>query len=106
MPKKNIKDLEVIGRRGGRCRLNHFDCYPLITQKWSDYQLFKQEVFELIKRKEHLTMEGLKKTLSIKAATFLNHGLSDSLKAAFWPLDSWLAATGLRELPNRVSVAP
>ena len=59
MPKKNIKDLEVIGQcKHLPLRLNHFDCYPLITQKWSDYQLFKQEVFELIKRKEHLTMEG------------------------------------------------
>ncbi len=29
----SIKDLEVI--------IRHFDNYPLISQKWSDYQLFK-----------------------------------------------------------------
>lgn len=68
----SIKDLEVI--------INHFEKYPLITQKWSDYQLFKQ-AFELIKCKQHLTREGLKKALSIKAA--LNNGLSDKLKIAF-----------------------
>jgi len=66
------KDIEVI--------INHFDSYPLITQKWSDYQLFKQ-TFELIKCKEHLTKEGLKKILSLKAV--LNKGLPDQLKAAF-----------------------
>jgi hypothetical protein len=46
----SITDLEGI--------INHFDKYPLTTQKWSDYQLFKQ-AFELIKLKEHLTIEGL-----------------------------------------------
>lgn len=68
----SIKDIEVI--------INHFDSYPLITQKWSDYQLFKQ-TFELIKRKEHLTAEGLKKALSFKAV--LKNGLSHQLKTAF-----------------------
>ena len=34
--------------------VNHFDKYPLITQKWSDYQLFKGAL-ELVVRKEHLT---------------------------------------------------
>jgi hypothetical protein len=81
------KDLEVI--------INHFDSYPLITQKWSDFILFKQ-VFELMQRREHLTIEGLNKILSIKALAGLpregvappgqavfNNGLSDSLKVAF-----------------------
>jgi len=52
----------------------------LITQKWSDYQLFKQAV-ELVVRKEHLTLEGLKKIVSIRAV--LNKGLSEDFKAAF-----------------------
>jgi LAGLIDADG endonuclease len=52
------EELEVV--------INHFDKYPLITQKFADYQLFKQ-AFELIKRKEHLTLEGLKKLVAIKA---------------------------------------
>jgi hypothetical protein len=60
--------------------VNHFDSYPLITQKWSDYQLFKQAV-ELVTKKEHLTMEGLKKLVSIKAV--LNKGLPEDLRVAF-----------------------
>jgi hypothetical protein len=66
------KDIEVL--------IKHFDSYPLITQKWSDYQLFKQ-TFMLIKNKEHLTIEGLKKIISLKAV--LNNGLSDQLKESF-----------------------
>ena len=53
----------------------------MITQKWSDYQLFKQ-AFELIKRKEHLTTEGLNKIVGIKAMMNGN-GLSEKLKIAF-----------------------
>ena len=60
--------------------INHFDKYPLITQKLADYNLFKQ-AFELIQRKEHLTLEGLHKIVGIK--TSINLGLSDSLKIAF-----------------------
>jgi len=56
----------------------------LISQKWSDYQLFKQ-VVELIKLKQHLTKEGLKKIVSIKAV--LNNGLSVQLKQAFPGID-------------------
>ncbi len=67
-----MKDLQVI--------VHHFDNYPLITQKWSDYQLFKQ-VVDLMKGKEHLTPEGLQKILSIKAV--LNNGLPNELKIAF-----------------------
>nr|ATI20567.1 LAGLIDADG endonuclease [Ophiognomonia clavigignenti-juglandacearum] len=51
----------------------HFDKYPLVTQKLADYILFK-EIVNLMKNKEHLTLEGLKKILSIKAS--LNLGLS------------------------------
>jgi len=68
----SIKNFKII--------INHFEKYPLITQKWSDYQLFKQ-AFEIIKNKEHLSLEGLKKIISIK--TVFNKGLSDHLKKAF-----------------------
>jgi LAGLIDADG endonuclease len=68
----SIKDLQII--------INHFDAYPLISQKRSDYELFKQ-VFELILHKEPLTTEGVKKIISIKAV--FNHGLADNLKVAF-----------------------
>lgn len=59
----------------------HLDKYPLLTQKWADYQLFKH-AFEMIVRKEHLTMGGLNKVLSIKAVMNGN-GLSDKLNKAF-----------------------
>ena len=58
----------------------HFDKYPLITQKLADYLLFKQ-VVEMLKCKEHLTLEGLRKALSIKASS--NLGLSEQQKFAF-----------------------
>jgi len=68
----SLKDLALI--------IAHFDKYPLITQKQADYLLFKQ-VFELISRKEHLTIEGLRKAASIKASS--NLGLSEQQKNAF-----------------------
>ena len=52
----------------------------LISQKWADYQLFKQ-VFNQVRNKQHLTDQGLKKSLSLKIA--LNRGLTDDLKDAF-----------------------
>ncbi len=58
----------------------HFDKYPLITQKWVDYQLFRQ-AFEIVNRKEHLSINGLEKIIGLKAS--MNKGLSYKLKAAF-----------------------
>ena len=58
----------------------HFDKYPLITQKNSDYLLFRQ-CFEIIKQREHLTENGLLKLIGLKSS--LNWGLSDGLKKAF-----------------------
>lgn len=52
----------------------------MITQKLADYLLFKQ-VFELIKNKEHLTVEGLKKIVAIKAS--VNKGLPSELKEVY-----------------------
>lgn len=60
--------------------IHHFDKYPLATQKQADYELFKQAL-KIIESKEHLTQEGLRKILAIKAS--INLGLSESLKAAF-----------------------
>jgi len=67
-----VKDLMLI--------INHFEKYPLISEKHADFLLFKN-VLEIIKREEHLSMEGLKKILSFKAT--LNNGLPGSLKADF-----------------------
>jgi hypothetical protein len=47
--------------------IDQFDKYPLITKKLVDYELFKQ-IYELIKSKEHLTIEGIKKIISIRAS--------------------------------------
>ena len=66
------KDLAVV--------ISHLDKFPLLTKKYADYELFKQ-AFMLILNKEHLTMEGLRKIVSIKAT--MNRGLSEELKAAF-----------------------
>lgn len=69
---RSLNDIQII--------VNHFDNYPLITQKWSDYQLFKQ-VFELMKQKQHLNSEGLNQIVAIKAVS--NKGFSDKLKILF-----------------------
>jgi len=75
----SIKDLIKV--------LEHFDQFPLLTQKRVDYELFKQAVY-IIKNGEHLTMLknrrffiGLTKIVRIKAC--MNKGLSDTLKSAF-----------------------
>lgn len=60
--------------------LPHFSKYPLITQKKADYILFKQ-IVDLMNGKNHLTLEGLKNIVALRAS--LNLGLSDELKEAF-----------------------
>lgn len=67
-----FEDLKVI--------INHFDKYPLITQKLGDYILFKQ-AFNIMANKEHLTIEGIRKLVGIKAK--LNLGLKEELVEAF-----------------------
>jgi hypothetical protein len=69
---KSLKDLEII--------ITHFDKYPLLSLKWSDYTLFKDAI-SLIKSKQHLNKEGFIKVLSIKAS--INLGLSDELELNF-----------------------
>lgn len=55
----SIKELDVI--------IKHFDMYPLLTQKLSDFILFKG-VLEIIKSKEHLRIEGILKIANMKAS--------------------------------------
>ena len=43
---KSLQNLSII--------ISHFDKYPLISQKWADYELFKLAV-SLLKNKQHLT---------------------------------------------------
>ena len=63
---QSINELKII--------FDHFDKYPLITRKLEDYLLFKQ-AFNLISQKKHLTIEGLRKIVAIKAS--MNWGLSE-----------------------------
>lgn len=60
--------------------LDHFNLYPLLTQKYADFLLFKK-AFDIIKDKKHLTIEGLHDLISIRAS--LNKGLAERLKLAF-----------------------
>lgn len=60
--------------------IDHFKSYPLKTQKYADFLLFKK-AFDIINDKKHLTIEGLHELISIRAS--LNKGLADRLKLAF-----------------------
>jgi LAGLIDADG endonuclease len=60
--------------------IDHFNLYPLKTQKYADFLLFKK-AFYIINDKKHLTIEGLQELISIRAS--LNKGLSERLKLAF-----------------------
>lgn len=77
---KNSVQIVVNSLSGLEALFYHFDKYPLISQKWSDYHLFKMGV-DLIKSKEHLTIDGIRKILAIRAS--MNNGLSDELKVSF-----------------------
>ena len=68
----NFKEFEAV--------INNFYKYPLITKKRADYLLLIK-IVTLIIRKEHLTIEGIRKIVELKAA--INRGLSDKLKVAF-----------------------
>jgi hypothetical protein len=80
----SVKELGVI--------LDHIDKYPLLTQKYGDYLLFKQ-VFNLAapptKQRTFNSsvpaslqgLEGLRKVVAIKAS--MNKGLSDKLNPAY-----------------------
>jgi hypothetical protein len=66
------KDLAVI--------VDHFDKYPLVTQKRADFELFKK-VVQMLSKKEHLTPDGFQAIINLRAS--INKGLSDTLTAAF-----------------------
>lgn len=75
---RKLNDLNII--------IDHFNKYPLITQKHSNFELFKKAV-EMFSNKEHLTLDGIHKLISIKTA--MNLGLSPDLKAAFPNIESY-----------------
>ena len=69
---RSLKELEAV--------INHFHKFPLKTKKRVDFELLKM-VYIKIKRKEHLTKEGLLKIVAIRAS--MNRGLSEKLLEAF-----------------------
>jgi len=60
--------------------VDHFRNYPLRTQKFADYVIFKQ-ILDVINCKAHLTKEGLQEIVNLRA--FLNKGLPLELNKAF-----------------------
>ena len=60
--------------------INHFNKYPLLTQKRADFLLF-EKIALLMNNKEHLTDAGLHKIVAIKAS--MNLGLSEKLSISF-----------------------
>ena len=66
------KDLIII--------IDHFEKYPLITQKQTDFKLF-QQVYYLMLRGEHLTQAGLQEIIAFRAS--VNRGLSQKLLSVF-----------------------
>ncbi|KAG0121836.1 cytochrome oxidase I intronic ORF 5 [Tuber indicum] len=73
----------------------HFDKYPLATQKLADYMLFK-EIVSLMKNKEHLTLDGLKKIISYKASLNLVAGFTTG-DGSFYLI---IRANKLNEIPR------
>ena len=65
---QSIKELKII--------IDHFDKFPLLTKKRADFELLKR-VYIKMKREEHLTLEGLRKSVALRAS--MNHGLSEKL---------------------------
>ena len=57
--------------------IDHFDKFPLKTQKRADFKLFKK-VFKQMQRNEHLTEAGLRRIVAIKAS-MNRRQLSDKL---------------------------
>ena len=58
----------------------YFMKYSLLTSKQVDFELLKK-VVDIINRKEHLTIEGIRKIVAIRAS--MNLGLSNELQVAF-----------------------
>jgi hypothetical protein len=78
--RKDSAQYKVFSKADLAVVINHFNKYPLLTQKKADFELFKSAV-ELINRKEHLTLNGLKKIVTIRAS--MNRGLTTVLITAF-----------------------
>jgi len=69
---QTIKELETI--------IEHFNNYPLVSKKLTDFKFFAQ-AFMLFKDKKHLTEVGLQEIVNIRAS--LGIGLSEELITQF-----------------------
>lgn len=78
--KEDSSNYVVHSLKGINVIVNHFEKYPFLTKKWEDFKLFS-DVVSMISKKEHLTISGLHKIISLKAS--INNGLSLNLKNAF-----------------------
>lgn len=87
----------VTSVEGLKLVIDHFDTYPLRTQKKADYLLFKQ-AYELVAKKEHLSLEGLNKILSLRAS--MNLGLPENLKNTFNVVQAPRPEVLVEEIPN------
>ena len=60
--------------------MSHFQNYNLITKKEADFKQWQKVIIKM-KNKEHLTLEGLREIVALKAS--MNLGLSEKLRLAF-----------------------
>ena len=81
LPKnRDIVNYSIDSIEGLNNLIFYLEKYPLLTQKAADFLLFKNAV-KLVNNKDHVTIQGLKKIINIKAS--MNLGLSDALKLEF-----------------------
>ena len=85
---RSYKDMQII--------IDHFDRFPLITNKLNDYILFKL-AYDLFIKKEQLSIEGIEKLLTIKIS--MNLGLSPELKATFPHIKPYQECSATLPLP-------
>ena len=92
-----IYELQVSSVQDIKLIIELFDRYPLITQKYGDYVLFKK-AYELISNKQHLNMDGLLNLIALKASS--NWGLNQDLKEAFPNIIPAARAQADSQIPN------
>ena len=76
----NAVQLKVSSLKEFEHVIKHFKKFPLITKKRGDFILICK-IWDLMVQGKHLTPEGLRKIVAIRAA--MNRGLSQKLKLAF-----------------------
>jgi hypothetical protein len=96
----SLNDLQMV--------INHFDKYPLLTQKLKDYKLFKL-AFSLLNNKDNTSIDGITKLITIKSS--MNYGLNlarqpaTQLKLAFPTIQEHKEIVAAASLPALRTVA-